>query len=110
MALLCGDEMAAKEITSTITSKGQVTIPAEVRRQLELKPGDKIVFVVEEAGQVRLVAPKYPDIQSLRGAAGSLAKPLSWKKMRAIAREDQAAEHDVEYGAEHGAEHTSEQE
>ena len=30
----------------------------------------------------------YPDLESLRGAAGSLAKPLAWKKMLQIARED----------------------
>ena len=82
------DKMASKEFLSTITTKGQVTIPAEVRKHLDLKPGDKILFVVEDAGDVRLAAPKYPDIESLRGAAGSLEKPLSWEEMRAIARED----------------------
>jgi len=29
---------------STMTSKGQVTVPAEVRRQLKLNPGDRVVF------------------------------------------------------------------
>jgi antitoxin PrlF len=40
--------------TSTLTSKGQVTIPARVRRMLGLKPGDQVAFVVED-DQVRLV-------------------------------------------------------
>ena len=82
-----------KEIPSTITSKGQVTIPAEVRRHLGLKAGDKITFVIdgEEEGTVKLRAPQYPDLASLRGAAGSLSRPLSWKEMRQIAREDQLA-------------------
>ncbi len=83
--------MSPKEILSTITSKGQVTIPAEVRRRLDLKPGDKIVFSVGDGGEVCLAAPKYPDIESLRGAAGSLEKPLTWEEMRAIAREDHLA-------------------
>ena len=39
---------------STLTSKGQVTIPAEVRRRLGLKPGDRVAFVVD-ADEVRLV-------------------------------------------------------
>ncbi len=34
--------------TSTLTSKGQVTIPAEVRRRLGLMPGDQLAFVVED--------------------------------------------------------------
>lgn len=40
--------------TSTLTRKGQVTIPAEVRRRLGLKPGDPVGFVVEQEG-VRIV-------------------------------------------------------
>ncbi len=80
-----------KEIPSTITSKGQVTIPAEVRRRLDLKTGDKIVFVLDDTGEVRLVAPPYPDIESLRGAAGSLEKPLPWEETLQIAREDRLA-------------------
>jgi AbrB family looped-hinge helix DNA binding protein len=40
--------------TSTLTTKGQVTIPAEVRRQLGLKPGDRVAFIVD-ADEVRLV-------------------------------------------------------
>ena len=79
-----------KEIVSTMTSKGQVTIPAEVRKQLGIATGDKITFVIEDAGKIELRAPIYPTVASLRGAAGSLAEPLSWEEMRAIAREDQA--------------------
>lgn len=77
-----------REIISTITSKGQVTIPGEVRKHLGLKTNDKIAFVIDSEGEVRIRVPRYPDIQSLRGAAGSLEKPLSWQQMREIAQED----------------------
>ena len=40
--------------TSTLTSKGQVTIPAELRKRLGLHPGDRVGFVVED-GAIRLV-------------------------------------------------------
>ena len=33
--------------SSTISSKGQVTVPLEVRRRLGLKEGDRIEFVIE---------------------------------------------------------------
>ncbi len=35
-----------------------------------------------------LSIPHHPDIASLRGAAGSLKKPLSWQEVQDIARED----------------------
>lgn len=31
-----------------ITSKGQITIPIEIRRKLNLKDGDKVIFLEEE--------------------------------------------------------------
>jgi antitoxin PrlF len=77
-----------KEIISTVTSKGQVTIPAEVREYLGIKTNDKIAFVIDQEGVVRLRVPRYTNIASLRGAAGSLSKPLSWKRVQEIAQED----------------------
>ncbi len=77
---------------STVTSKGQVTIPAEVRRHLGIKRNDKLSFVIDPDGVVRLRVPRYPDIASLRGAAGSLERPLTWQEVREIAREDHLRE------------------
>lgn len=39
-----------KELHSRVTSKGQVTIPIEVRRSLGVGQGDTVVFVFEESG------------------------------------------------------------
>jgi len=81
-----------REIISTITSKGQVTIPAEVRERLGLKTGDKVSFVLGDSGEIQLKAPRYPNIASVVGAAGSLKTKLSWEEMRRIAEEDRLAE------------------
>jgi AbrB family looped-hinge helix DNA binding protein len=35
-------------LTSTVSSKGQVTIPQEIRVRLGLKEGDRVEFVVED--------------------------------------------------------------
>ena len=40
--------------TATVTSKGQVTIPKQVRQHLHLGAGDRVEFVVQEAGTVLL--------------------------------------------------------
>lgn len=77
-----------KEIVSTVTGKGQVTIPVEIRRRLQLGQGDKVSFVVEDDGTIQLKVPRYHDVASLVSAAGTLPEPLSWEQMREIARED----------------------
>lgn len=81
----------AKQIIAPISSKGQVTLPAEIRKQLGLNKRGKVAFVIEPAGVIRIEAPRYGDIASLAGAAGSLEKPLGWKEMLAIAYEDRFA-------------------
>lgn len=42
-------------LSSTMTARGQTTIPAEIRKKLALKPGDRILYL-EEGGRVRIVA------------------------------------------------------
>ena len=44
-----------KVMQTTITSKGQVTVPKPIRDKLHLEPGDKIDFMLEEDGGVRVV-------------------------------------------------------
>lgn len=77
-----------KEIVSTVTSKGQVTIPVEVREYLGIKTNDKVAFVIDQDGVVRLRVLQYSSVAALRGAAGRLPQPLSWQEMQHIAYED----------------------
>jgi antitoxin PrlF len=50
---------------STISSKGQVTIPKAIRTRMHLKVGDRLRFVVEADGSVRLAAATR-DVSTLR--------------------------------------------
>ncbi|PTE20140.1 AbrB family transcriptional regulator [Cereibacter changlensis JA139] len=52
---------------STLTSKGQTTLPAEVRRALDLAPGDRLRYVILDGGEVRLVKTR-----AVAGIAGML--------------------------------------
>ena len=51
---------------STVTSKGQITIPKVVRDRLHLEPGHKVYFDVRDDGTVSLITRKHP-IESLFG-------------------------------------------
>ncbi len=42
--------------TATMTSKGQITVPKEVRDDLKLVTGSKVMFVKLRGGQYRLIA------------------------------------------------------
>lgn len=69
-------------LTSTITSKGQITIPKEIRDLLNLHPGDRIDFIVEN-GRI-YVQPTDVDVRSLSGLLYKPdRKPVSLEKMDA---------------------------
>ncbi len=57
--------------TATLTSKGQVTIPKEVRQQLGIGQGDRLEFVVEDDGSLTV----RPLRASVRELAGLLHRP-----------------------------------
>jgi antitoxin PrlF len=71
--------------TSTITSKGQTTIPGEIRRLLKLKAGDRIEFVVEADGKVVLV-PATVHVSELEGLLAPAQRKLSLEEMDAAIR------------------------
>jgi AbrB family looped-hinge helix DNA binding protein len=60
-----------KESTSTLTSKGQVTIPAEIRKHLGIGAGAKVAFVVNGEGDV-VVRPARYTLASVRGIVPAL--------------------------------------
>lgn len=73
--------------TSTLSTKGQLVIPKEIRDFLGLEAGDRIDFVVEEDGRVSL-RPALVDFRELRGLLdGGRRQPVSVEEMnRAIRR------------------------
>lgn len=59
--------------TATLTSKGQITIPAAVRAALGVGAGDRVEFIQIEPGHFKLVAAT----QSVTALKGLLRKPAS---------------------------------
>jgi antitoxin PrlF len=62
---------------SAVTSKGQITIPVEVRRAMGLQPQDRVVFTLMPDGTTVIRAKS----RTLRELAGSLAKPGKRKRV-----------------------------
>lgn len=72
--------------TATLTSKGQITIPLEVRKALGVEAGDRLEFVAEEKGVYKVVAATR-DVRHLKGLVDKPTKPVSVEDMkRAIVR------------------------
>ena len=71
---------------TTLTQKGQVTIPKSVRDTLGLKPHDKVEFVVE--GHEARLRKRGPSIRDLVGTLPALETPV--EEMGRIAREERA--------------------
>ena len=67
---------------ATVTSKGQITIPASVRKALGLDTGSRVEFVEFEKGQYALV-PATEKVQSLKGMLQKSATPISIEQMNA---------------------------
>jgi len=62
--------------TATITSKGQITIPAVVRAALGVEAGDRIEFVQVEPGRFELVA-STQSVSALKGLVRKSASPVT---------------------------------
>lgn len=71
--------------TSTLTSKGQTTIPKDVRKRLNLHPGDRLEFVIDEDGRV-LVLPASVDAAELAGMLKRPTKPVTIAEMNQAVR------------------------
>ena len=64
---------------ATISSRGQITIPADVRATLGLKRGDKINFII--IGNEVKFLPVIKDINTLKGFIKKPSKPVTIEEM-----------------------------
>lgn len=64
---------------STVTTKGQVTIPVSIRNALNLAPSVR-VMIVQRGNDV--IVQRAPDITSLRGSVTPRTKPENFDEMR----------------------------
>jgi len=74
--------------TSSLSPKGQITVPVEVRRKLGLSPKDPVNIVME--GDVVRIESPLARLRASAGFAGRLPQAMSWDEVRAIVRDERA--------------------
>jgi len=65
---------------ATLTSKGQLTIPMQIRVYLGLHVGDKLEFFIEEDGKVT-IKPRTFDVKQLKGLLRKPNRKVSIEEM-----------------------------
>jgi antitoxin PrlF len=80
--------------SSTISSKGQITVPIEVRRRLGLRSGDQVEFI-EENGRT-ILQPVHPETNPFEKWVGALPYFSSVDEINEWVRE-MRSEEDMSY-------------
>lgn len=75
--------------TATVTSKGQITIPHDIRKALGLETGDQVIFLVEE-GQAFMQPVHRGGMASVRGIFKGI-RPFPGREVEREAARAQAA-------------------
>ena len=71
---------AAPSFEATVTDKGQVTIPREVREQLRLRGGHRLRFVVKDENQA-VITPVGKKLSELAGLLGKPRRSATFEEM-----------------------------
>jgi AbrB family looped-hinge helix DNA binding protein len=76
-------------VTSTVTRKGQVTIPKEIRDTLGLREGDRVFFV--RRGEEIVLKVLRGNILELRRSVKATKRPENFEKVREMTKRKVAA-------------------
>jgi len=81
--------------TTTLTSKGQITLPKAIRERLALKQGDRLRVAVDSHGRMTLAREQQRPMDRVHGLLRRLAKkrPVSLAEMRTAARQRAKRKH-----------------
>src|SRR5437660_9587910 len=75
-------EIRKSMLHSTVTNKGQTTIPGKIRKALGMKPGDRLVYVMQGNHVIIRV---HPGTRSLKGVlASKKGKGMSFAQIREV--------------------------
>jgi antitoxin PrlF len=79
-----------KEYLSSVSTKGQITLPAEIRKRLGIKPRDKVALTIE--AEALIVKPAQSALRAGFMSIPALKTSMSVEDMTEIAAEEAAEE------------------
>ena len=77
-----------KELISSVSPKGQITIPLEIRQKLGVRPKDKVVFYLD--GDIVKITPLRSQLAAGFGSVPALKQPRSLNEIEEIVSEEHA--------------------
>lgn len=81
-----------KELLTVVTRKGQITIPAEIRRSLGILEGDKVALSLSDEGKPQVILRPVRSVAELTfGAVTPRKRPEDFKELRRIFEDEMAS-------------------
>lgn len=77
----------AMAYTSTVTEKGMITLPADIRRKYSIKKGSKVKIMEEEKGILIMPIPRLEDLFGIDPSMKEVAKAISEGRREEIQHE-----------------------
>ena len=71
---------------SSVSPKGQVTIPIDIREEFGIKPKGKVLFNVRD--NLIIIKPLGSPVDALYRSVSPLENSLSWEEIRSIVRDE----------------------
>lgn len=71
-----------REYAVTLSSKGQLTLPAELRRELDLERGVRLRLILRDDGTLEVAKPRFSRVADLAGLGQQRHVPLDPAEMR----------------------------
>ncbi len=82
-----------KESLTVVTRKGQITIPAEIRRAIGLKQGDKVALALVDRARKQVSLRPVRSVAELTfGAVSPRRRPEDFQELRRLFEEGQSAD------------------
>jgi AbrB family looped-hinge helix DNA binding protein len=78
--------MSRTYYTSSVSQKGQITLPAELRRELDIEPKDIVVIALED-GKIQVETAK-SRLHAVYQSVPALDPPRDWSEITKIAWDD----------------------